>query len=536
MEIRHVLTGLALGASAFPIAAPAHAAWHVAESTHFKVYSETDPAELQAEVVRLEKFDRLMRTFAATTKPSSPVKLKLYHLKDMAAVAAALPYPTQGIGGFYTTSERGPFLVATRKGEDDGMRSARKSVDKHAGAWGIGTIQHEYVHHFMYQYFPGNYPSWYSEGFAEYYGSMEFPQDGVMELGHAPVYRMDSIRQSPWLPVKKLLTARSYADVGASIGSLYAEGWLLTHMAAQNPARGKQLKDYLFKVASGSDYLAAATSSFGDLDVLDKELRQHSKALKALRYPIKPIDVGQITVRQLDPIEEALVRTDMRLDIGYARSALPLVINSTRSALAAKPDDVGGLEVLARLQELNEDRAGTVKTINQLLRVSPGNFTALLIRGRMASAALGTAKSTDAGAWQTARADLAAAVKAAPNQPEPLTAVFRSYLDQGVLPPDAAQNGLMRALELMPQNAELRYLAAADFEKRGLIDDAIYIIGPAAFGALGDEKDKEAQRQRDLAKAGRKYTGIETHETPVAMYKRLTAARGDKPSASKTGG
>lgn len=530
MKIRHAFTGLGLGFSAFALAAPAHATWHLAESAHFKVYSEGDPVELQQQVVKLEKFDRLMRTFAGTSKPSSPVKLTLYHLRNMSAVAAALPYPTQGIGGFYSSSERGPFLVATRKGDDDGLRSARKSVDQYAKDWGSGTIQHEYVHHFMYQYFPGNYPSWYSEGFAEYYGSMEFPQEGVIEVGHAPVYRMDTIRQAPWLPAKKLLSARSYDDVGDDIGMLYAEGWLLTHMAAQNPVRGKQLKDYLFKVASGSDYLTAATSSFGDLDVLDRELRAHAKGLKALRYPIKAIDVGPITVRELTRTEDALLRTDMRIDTGFAKADLPLVVRATRSALASSPDDVGGLEILARLQEFEGDRAGASETIDHLLRVSPGNATALLVKGRMASAALGAAKSADKAAWTAARADLAAAIKAAPNRPEPLIAAFRSYHDQGVLPSDAAQNGIMRALELMPQNDDLRYLVAADFEKRGLIDDALYIIGPAAFGSLGGDDGKQAKQEREVARAGRKYTGIDVHESAVVLYKRLKAAKGEKPA------
>jgi hypothetical protein len=528
VEFRHVLTVLGLGVSCLAFTSPANATWRVAESTHFTVYSEGDAAELQSQVVKLEKFDRLMRNFAGTSKPSSPVKLTLYHLRNMQAVAAALPYPTQGIGGFYNTSERGPFLVATRKGDDDGMRSARKSVDQFAKDWGWGTIQHEYVHHFMYQYFPGNYPSWYSEGFAEYYGSMEFSQDGVIEVGHAPVYRMDTMRQAAWLPVKKLLTARSYDDVGEDIGSLYAEGWLLTHMAAQNPARGKQLKDYLAKVASGSDYLTAATAAFGDLDALDRELRDHAKHLQALRYPIKAIDVGPITVRELGPLESALLGTDMRIDTGYAKADLPLVIRTTRSALAAKPDDVHGLEILARLQELQGDRAGTDETVEHLLRVAPGNATALLVKGRMASAQLGAAKSTDKAAWGSARADLARAIKAAPNRPEPLAAAFRSYLDQGVLPPDDAQNGLMKALELMPQNEELRYLVASDFEKRGLIDDAIYIIGPAAFASLGGDEGKEAKREREMARIGRKYTRFESHESAATMYKRLVAAKGQK--------
>lgn len=151
VEIRHALTGLALGVSTFAFAAPAHATWRVAETEHFKIFSEATAEELSATVTRLEKFDKIVRAMTANSRPSSPVKVTMYQVRDMLAVAQTMPYPTEGIGGYYTTSFKGPYLVTMRKDlkEDAQTRSRIGRSLK----WGPEVTQHEYLHHYMYQYF-----------------------------------------------------------------------------------------------------------------------------------------------------------------------------------------------------------------------------------------------------------------------------------------------------------------------------------------------------------------------------------------------
>ena len=96
---------------------------------------------------------------------------------------------------------------------------------------------------------------------------MAFGEGNTVEIGHAPYFGMDVINSS-WLKAKDLLGAKSYAKI-TDVGSLYAEGWLLTHYGAQNKERGKQLADSLNKVARGMAYPEAAKAAFGDFDQLD---------------------------------------------------------------------------------------------------------------------------------------------------------------------------------------------------------------------------------------------------------------------------
>ena len=148
VEIRHVLTGLALGASAFAIAAPAHAAWRVAETEHFRIFSEAPAEELSATVTKLEKFDKIVRAMTGNSKPSSPVKVTMFQVRDMLAVAQTMPYPTNGVGGYYTTSFKGPHLVTMRQDLRDS--GATRGRAERSIRWGPEVTQHEYLHHYMY--------------------------------------------------------------------------------------------------------------------------------------------------------------------------------------------------------------------------------------------------------------------------------------------------------------------------------------------------------------------------------------------------
>src|SRR5690606_27248766 len=101
---------------------------------------------------------------------------------------------------------------------------------------------HEYTHHFMYHYFPATYPTWYSEGFAEFWGATRFLDNNVVEVGHPANHRFGSFVQGRWLPIGRLLAAQNYADV-PEVDLLYAEGWLLVRYAWDNPERKRQLQE-----------------------------------------------------------------------------------------------------------------------------------------------------------------------------------------------------------------------------------------------------------------------------------------------------
>lgn len=507
---------------------PAAAAWRVAESANFTVYSEAPEAELRETTERLEKFDKILRVFSSTTKPPAKLKLTLYQLPNMEAVAA-LAGP--GVGGFYTTSIRGPYLVATRKGSTN-EGSARRTVVDNAKGWGPEVMQHEYVHHFMYQYFPGNYPSWYSEGFAEYYGTLAWQEGNVIELGHAPYYRMDVIK-ADWLPMKDMLTAKNYAAVGDKIGSLYAQGWLLTHMASQNPERGRQLKAYLTAVASGTPYGEAAKTHFGDLTVLDKELKAHAKKLNALRLPLRSLEAGPVNIRELSEAEAEFVRADIKLHTGMLKTDTNRLARQIDAALKQAPNNVQGWEMAVEAHRLDNNLPAAKAAIAKLQALDPKNGLARFHMAQMELDALKAAGVTDEEKWDAARASLVEASRLRPNTPRILEGFYDSYVMQGRLPPAEAQNALMTAHLLLPRNSDLRYKVAGDFERRQMYEEAIAVISPEAYGTVeGDPKDAE-KRRKQSEKWASQLTGYKHKEPATEFLARLEKKKADADAANK---
>lgn len=511
------------------LAAPAHAQWRQATSKHFIIYSDAPEKDLREATLNLEKYDHIIRAMSGTTRPHSPIKLKIYQMRNMGAVRATLPYGGYGVGGYYNTTLRGPFAVSTRRGFS--YRSINRTINETGMEWGPEVLQHEYTHHFMHQYFPGNYPTWYSEGFAEFYGTMAFKDENVVEVGHAPMGRMDTIR-GDWLPMEKMLTAKSYADVGSQIGSLYAQGWLLVHYAANNSDRKRQLDAYLAGVASGKSYEDAAKAAFGeDLGKLDSELRRHANKLTALRMSLKPIDVGPIDIRPLTDAEHALLQSDIALSSGVPAREAKQFASVVRSKARPFMADPYALRLLIEAERAAGNNAEAMAAVDRLLALDPADPKGLMHKAELRIGALKDAKSADKQAWDQARQLILDANRAAPNDPEILTAYYDSFEAEGVLPPPPAQNALMQAHTLLPQNDTLRYRVASDFENRGMIQEAIFVIGPAAF-SVHEEEDEKEKREREKAWEKYRLAGDVKYETPREMLTRLEKKLADSKSSA----
>jgi hypothetical protein len=148
--------------------AQANAEWLRAESANFVVYSEGGEADLVSRVRQLEEFDRLLRMMTGTSAPPSPNKLAIYMVRGGGQLDRILG-GTTGLGGFYAASPDGIVAAVDQGWREDWMTHEE-------------VLLHEYAHHFMLQYFPGSYPAWYVEGFAEYLATVRFTDD-MLEIG-----------------------------------------------------------------------------------------------------------------------------------------------------------------------------------------------------------------------------------------------------------------------------------------------------------------------------------------------------------------
>lgn len=497
--------------------AAAHAEWREAVSKHFVIYSEGSEAELRDAALGLEKYDHLLRLMLKTPT-DHPIRLKVYLMKTIEDVQKTMGTGTgTGVAGYYEANARGSMAVGMRK--DEGSVQMNFS--------GQMVLFHEYAHHLMLQYFAAAYPMWYVEGFAEYYGTTRILLNGY-ELGHMAPYRRASFKaDGEWMPLKKLLTARTYKEIDDRSDLLYAEGWLLVHYLADNPKRSGQLGKYLALINQGSDFKAAMDAAFGpDAAELNAELHRYAQRqqLEAIRITFPALDVGAIQVRSLGPARSALMKEQIALERGLFAKEIADFASDVRRKAQSAPGDPHALSLLTEAERLAGNGQAAAAAADRWLAASPGEPRALMLKGMIAIDALSAARSTDAGAWAAARKLVADARAAAPADPMILQAYYDSYAAGGALPPARAQNALYRAMELVPQDGQLRFKVASDFERRGLYEAAILAIRPLAFRAHDpqDESAKEKAKREKLEEKWRPVGSVKT-EHPREMLARLQA-------------
>ncbi|HEX8241497.1 MAG TPA: hypothetical protein VF574_17305 [Allosphingosinicella sp.] len=509
--------------------ATARADWKEATTTNFVVYSEGGEAQLREFATKLEKFNYVLRAYHGVTAPPSPIKLKVYLLPDTPAVGRMAG--GDGVAGYYISRARGLLMVGSRSRPQGAMnvRSGPDYIDLDSES----VLLHEYTHHFMYQYFPATYPTWYSEGFAEFWGATNILPNDVVEVGQPVDYRWGSFQMNRWLPVRKLLTAQSYADV-PELDLLYAEGWLLVRYAFENKEQSKQLQAYLKAINGGATYEQAMKQSFDDVGALDSKLHDYAGKSKfqVLSLPFKKIDIGPLAVRSVTPAENAMMELSIELGQGILKREAAEFAGKVRSAAGRFPNDPFALALLSEAERLAGNRDAAAAAADRLLAAAPDDPRGLLQKALAEIERLKAASSKDAAAWTAVRQLLVRASRAAPNDPLVLEAFYDSYAGQGTLPPISAQSALYKAHELAPSDSDLRYKVAADFEKRDMIEEAIAIIRPVAF-VLPHRKGESAKEKKRREEREEKYRGAGEVKRETA---REMLARLEGKLAAKKGG
>jgi hypothetical protein len=191
-----------------PAAASAAEPWRMASSANFVIYAQYTPEALRNYAAQLERFDKAMRVLRRL--PDTPVgnanRLTIFVVQNDETAAKLAGAPGSDIVGFYRSRAGASIAVSSREKAEHWSDLTPQIV-----------LLHEYTHHFMLRRFPAAYPTWFVEGFAEFYATARFRPDGGMEIGAPANHRAYGIAviQNPDLP-------RMLADPGNSqgVGSL----------------------------------------------------------------------------------------------------------------------------------------------------------------------------------------------------------------------------------------------------------------------------------------------------------------------------
>jgi Flp pilus assembly protein TadD len=433
------------------LAAPAHAEWWEARTDNFIVYSESSEQDARKFAERLERFDQALRSLqniqlgAAQSDWQRVTVFRTGNIGNMGQLAGA-----QGIAGFYVPRHGGPvaFTPVKQERREKGAANADRRTDLDPQT----VLFHEYSHHFMFRHFTAAYPSWYVEGFAEAYSTIDLKDDGSFHLGNAPQSRgatFDYLNYS----IQRMLLSTDKPDA-EDFYARYSYGWLLTHYLTFKPSRSGQLQTYLKLFSSGADPGQAARTAFGDLGKLERDVRKYLNERHLPGADVRPANyqTPAAAMRRLDPDEEAIMRVRMRSKVGVTRKNASDVAGDARAVAEKFPQSVPVLTALAEAELETGNLEAAERAADAALALKPDSVEAMIYKARTHL----DRGRTDPSQNFTAREWLAKAHKVDPAHPSILYYNYRSYLQQRGTIPESAIIGLEQSFLSAPYDHHVR--------------------------------------------------------------------------------
>ena len=491
INVIKLLAAVVLAAAAF-VAGPACAEWRRAETEHFIIHGDVSERTLRTYATKIERFDALLRTYYPIRSDVQIPKLEIYLADGARDMRRILPGGSDGIAGFYS-ADAGRIYTVTNISNPEAM----------------STLFHEYAHHFMFQMSAEAYPSWFVEGFAEYYSTVVMEPEKI-EVGREDRGRMLMFTQlgaNEWAPLADVLKWRISRSGRARVFDYYAQAWGLTHYLMSTPERQRMLSQYLNAVIRGADPITAMQTSTGRTSVeLQNDMRRYFLGRITYYTPQIDIPMPEVAISTLDADQGALVWFDLRLDetpivvppdndpddprsegrrAEMAREAArhrAELITDALAAAARRPGQRMAMLVAARAHRLNGDPAAGLAALQPLLSATSTDADAL----RIAAALLMDQVKAEPEAGNTpSRRRLATSYLGQAMEHKPLD--FRIYLGlndtrrgQTAYPNANDISTLEVATALAPQADENRLRLAEAYMARSLWNEAKTMLDPVA--------------------------------------------------------
>jgi len=475
---------------------PGLAAWHEAKSKHFVIYSEQSPEELHEYAIKLEKFDRAVRQVRRMQDPPLGLanRLTVYVLRDAEAVARMAGASGSGIAGFYSPRASGSIAFVFRTKPKGPNAKAELTPDI--------VFFHEYLHHLMLGDTSAALPHWIVEGFAEFFSTASFEQDGSIVLGSPANHRAYGLFYFDDLSLQEMLGSSYQRLTDTERETVYGRGWLLTHYLNFEPTREGQLARYLGGIQRGEKALDSARAAFGDLKQLNRELNKYlrSKTLRVVKIAPAALAIDSISVRTMSAAETAMMPVRMRSDRGVNKRSAATIASDARRIAARFPNDPFVQATLAEAEHDAGNYVAAIAAADRALAADPAYVSALVYEGR---ARMRLALSEPAKAdWKAIRGWFTKANRIDTENPEPLLLFYETFAAAGSRPTANAVAGLLYAQLLVPQDGTLRMLAVRQLLTDNRLAEAKVALTPLAYNPHGSDEREFTVAAMDAIAAG----------------------------------
>lgn len=462
-------------------ATPARADWYRAESPNFVVYGEMTQSTIRARIQMLEEFDAFLRLLTGTTAPPSPNKFHVYVVRGLMEMQVIAPVGV-GVGGFYRATPEAIIAVAD---EYTNWRGIENDV-----------LLHEYAHHFMMQYHPAPYPSWYVEGFADYVSTANITPRRIEYGNYSPIRASWLTSATDWVPYERIL----FGDLKrVNLGEYYAQSWLLTHYIMANQARREAFVAYVQALSRGEESRTAFAAAFHMTPAqIDVAMRQYTRRITFHRLersappPPPPVALMRIANPELNPpvVEAALL-------LGVRESEQGRLLARARRLGG---DDDYARRVQARAEIVYGDSAVADRLLDPLLAAAPQNADLLYLKGLRHLLAARRDPAARTAQYRLAGTFFARAIRADPNHWQALFRYAETMPSDRLLT-DNGQNIMLLAATLAPQVTEIRLAAAHLLLLRGKFTETEALLLPMSDTVHDPDRASRAAEFLRLARA-----------------------------------
>jgi hypothetical protein len=492
------------------LAAPASAEWWEARTDHFIIYSEDSERSTREFATQLERYDNSLRSLQSTK--FEPItadwqRVTIFRFGDVDQIGRLAHAPA---AGFYRPELIPVAFTPVRDSQELGSITA-KYRDSRTELDPLRVLFHEYAHHFMFEYFPAGYPSWYVEAFAETVATIDLKPDGSFHVGNPPNWRSDALFHGMLtVTPKSLLASTSKPDFEDWFG-YYTVGWLMNQYLTFEPTRKGQLGTYLRLVNKGVPSGEAARQAFGDLDKLGGEIIRYKDRGRLYGADVRPSNSAapRVTMRKLSEDEEAAIRIEVRSKAGVTHSEAGDVAGDARDIARKYPNSYKAQLALAEAELDADHLEASEAAADRAIQLQPEGIDGLIAKGQ-ALVERGK-KAKDKQLLAETRTFLARAHDLDPHHPAPLLYNYLSYFYSGETIPESALVGLEQAYLAAPHYSDLRLVLSRQLlaEKKG--DLARDILLPLALNPHVSKSQKNLHAVVELIEAkkvGDAYTAL----------------------------
>jgi tetratricopeptide (TPR) repeat protein len=371
------------------------------------------------------------------------------------------------------------------------MRENLVAVLETEGIDAVEIVQHEYVHFLLRNQGGAPLPSWYDEGLSELLSTVAVVDDEI-RVGRPPTHRFETLALSPWIPLERVLSARSldgWSDEDLSL--FYAEAWLLVHylhhvhspghakpeaavLAALDVERGVRsaLTRFTGAIERGATVAVASERAFGmEPRALETALRTYLFEQGARSHAIPTAQVAtdiEVALRPLPRAESATRLGWLAIGAGKIETAGAHLIEANE----ARPDHPRTLAGLAQVHITQGRGIEAQALLERAARIAPESA---LIRLDLANLHYGRALM---GGSRSVRRQLVRARRyytesrqLDPTIPEAWALQGATYLLRGQNPA-LGRHALEHAHGMLRSSIEIQLLLAHLYQRMGRNRDA----------------------------------------------------------------